>query len=158
MILVCGPILPLLIENKLTWCWYCYPSCYWYALWHQWTRIDITCIVRVPIFECILHKSQTAHILPPHFFRALFEVYGFLVLILIRKSFEETGHDDHWINFLLQSKTWLFIECRNSPSYRLKDKCVGIKISKFQISGRVATERHMSTCIRIGTCHVVHVQ
>ena len=98
----------------------------------------------------MLLKSRTAHI-RPSFFSEPFLRFTLDFLVLIRKSSEK-----NWAWWLLQSKTWHFIECRNSSSYRLKDNCTGIKIFKFQISARVATERHMSTCIWIGTCHVVH--
>ena len=65
-------------------------------------------------------------------------------LVLIRKSSEK-----NWAWWLLQSKTWHFIECCNSPSYRLKDKWTGIKIFQGELQQK-------GTCrLTFGSAHVM---
>ena len=69
------------------------------------------------------------------FFRALFQAF-----IWFSRSHS---------HFLLQSKTWHFIECRNSPSYRLKDKWTGIKIFQGELQQK-------GTCrLTFGSAHVM---
>ena len=91
----------------------------------------------------MLLKSRTAHI-RPSFFSEPFLRFTLDFLVLIRKSSEK-----NWAWWLLQSKTWHFIECRNSPSYRLKDKWTGIKIFQGELQQK-------GTCrLTFGSAHVM---